>query len=328
MFMLRNALVRIRRQVFRTQNAKISVARTRTRWRAVMLDQDPGRSRPQPAECYRQVQVGDRFLAVHVVRDTTGIMRKWGKIVAVSLAVIGGLSYIEVRPFIGPAFADEKQALVPYAPTEYTGVECPALGPCTSEEPPSTSSTMSDAKAEQAFALRLQHRLSGRLSLDLNMGIDLFKHNPGAGPPFPVARILFGYRKNVTPGMGFHVRGGPMLGIPISWNSDEYRPSGTSDVETRWMTGVAADGLLVIGPFGRFFFGPLVCFDYARFSDTIVHNAYPTVHLHNGFTAGGGFDIGGVFGAREQMVIYQSLRMTAGTGESMIFLLFGISFLR
>ena len=82
-----------------------------------------------------------------------------------------------------------------------------------------------------------------------------------------------------------------------------------------------------LNPFGHFFFGPLVCFDYARFSDTIVHNAYPTVYLHNGFTAGGGFDIGGVFGAREQMVIYQSLRMTAGTGESMIFLLFGIGLL-
>jgi hypothetical protein len=260
---------------------------------------------------------------------STDIMCKWGKIVAVSLAVIGGLSYIEVRPSIGrPAFADEEQPLVPYAPTEHRSVECPAPGPCPSEKPPSTSSTMSDAEAERAFLLQWQRRRTGRLSLDLNLGIDGFKKNVGAGPPFPVARILFGYRKNFTQNMGFHVRGGPMLGIPISWNSDEYRPSGTSKVETRWMTGVAADGLLVIGPFGRFFFGPLVCFDYARFSDTIVHNAYPTVHLHNGFTAGGGFDIGGVFGAREQMLIYQSLRMTAGTGESMIFLLFGIGFLR
>jgi hypothetical protein len=255
-------------------------------------------------------------------------MRKWGKIIAVALAVISGLFYVGVHPFIGLAFADGGQPLVRYAPTEHRGVECAGPGSCPSEEPPSPTSTTSDAEEERAFALRLQHRLSGRFSLDLNLGIDGLKHNPEAGPPFPVARILFGYRKNVTPSVGFHVRGGPMLGIPISWNLGEYKPSGTSEVETRWMTGVAADGLLVIGPFARFFFGPLLCFDYARFSDSTVHNVYPTVYLHNGFTAGGGFDIGGVFGAREEMVIYQSLRMTAGTGESMIFLLFGIGFLR
>ena len=93
------------------------------------------------------------------------------------------------------------------------------------------------------------------------------------------------------------------------------------------MTGASVDGLLAIGPFGRFFFGPLLCFDYARFSDTTVHNAYPPVNLRNGFTAGGGFDIGGVFGAREAMLIYQSLRITAGNGESMLFLFFGMGFL-
>ena len=80
-------------------------------------------------------------------------MCKWGQIVAVSVAVLGGLSYIEVRHFIGRAFADEGQPLVPYAPTEHKGAECPAPGLCPSEEPPSTSYTMSDAEAERAFAL-------------------------------------------------------------------------------------------------------------------------------------------------------------------------------
>jgi hypothetical protein len=253
-------------------------------------------------------------------------MRKWEKIVGAAVAVVSGLFYVGEYPFVGLAFADEERPLAPYAPTEQKGIECP--GPCPGEEPPSPSSTTTDVEEERAFALRVQHRLSGRLSLDLNLGIDVLKHSPEAGPPFPVARILFGYRKNVTPRVGYHVRGGPMLGIPISWNSDQYRPSGTSEVETRWMTGATADGLLVIGPFARFFFGPLLCFDYARFSDTTVHNAYPTVYLHSGFTVGGGFDIGAVVGTREEMIIYQSLRMTAGTGEAMIFLLFGIGFLR
>ena len=253
-------------------------------------------------------------------------MRKWGNIVAAAVAVMSGLSCIGELPFVDLAFANEEPPLAPYAPAEHQGIKCP--GPCPGEEPPSPSTTTTDAEEERAFALRLQHRLSGRLSLDLNLGIDGLKHNPEAGPPFPVARILFGYRKNITPSVGYHVRGGPMLGIPISWNSDQYRPAGSSEVETRWMTGATADGLLVIGPFARFFFGPLLCFDYARFSDTTVHNAYPTVYLRNGFTVGGGFDIGAVVGAREETVIYQSLRMTAGTGEATIFLLFGIGFLR
>jgi len=38
-----------------------------------MSDRDPGRSLPQPAGRCRQVQVGDRFPAVRVVPDTTGI---------------------------------------------------------------------------------------------------------------------------------------------------------------------------------------------------------------------------------------------------------------
>ena len=42
----------------------------------------------------------------------------------------------------------------------------------------------------------------------------------------------------------------------------------------------------------------------------------------------GAREVGGVFGAREELVVYQSLRITAGAGESMIFLLFGIGYLR
>ena len=49
---------------------------------------------------------------------------------------------------------------------------------------------------DRAFAVRLQNRLSGRLSLDLNLGITGFKHQPEAGGLFPVAHLLFGYRKN------------------------------------------------------------------------------------------------------------------------------------
>ena len=147
----------------------------------------------------------------------------------------------------------------------------------------------------------------------------------GGVSPYPTARILFGYRKNVTPGLGYHVRCGPAVGIPIMYNPDD-RYSGP-DYKTTWMMGASAEGVLVLGPFGRFFVGPLLGFDYIRFADTAVQMFDETVHFKNGFTGGGGFDLGGVFGDREQLIVYQSFRMTAGTGESMLFMLFGIGYL-
>jgi hypothetical protein len=216
----------------------------------------------------------------------------------------------------GPAFADGRPPLEPYAPPAHEGAEAH----------PSPSSTPNGAEEDPAFALRLQHRSLGRLSLELNLGIDNFKHQSNAGDPFPVTRILLGYRKNVTPVLGYHLRGGPMLGIPRRSTSGDPGPGGVQ-TDTTLLTGASAEGVFVLGPFGHFFVGPILCFDYVHFSNTVLDKVYPTVYLHNGFTAGGGFDIGGVFGAREQLIVYQSLRMTAGTGDSMIFLLFGIGWL-
>ena len=229
---------------------------------------------------------------------------------------LAGLPVCAALALATPAFAEE-EPLAPYAPMEPAGADGHGA----------PSSMTSETEEDRAFALRLQHRLSGRLSLDLHLGIASLKHQSEAGNPFPTTRILVGYRKNVTPVLGYHLRGGPMLGI--LWRSTSGDPGpGGAQVDTTVLTGASAEGVFVLGPFARFFVGPILCLDYVHFSNTTLSKVYPTVHLHNGVTAGGGFDIGGVVGAREQMIVYQSLRITAGSGESMIFLLFGIGFLR
>jgi len=184
-----------------------------------------------------------------------------------------------------------------------------------------------EAGDDPALALRLQHRQSGRLTLDLNLGISNFKHQPNAGDPFLLARFLFGYRKNFEPTLGYHLRAGAILGRPSRRTSGDPGPDGIQ-VDTTTLTGGSVEGLFVFGPFGRFFVGPVLCLDYAYLTNTTLHNVYPTVHLKNGVTAGGGFDLGGAFGSREQFTVYQTFRITAGAGESLIFLLLGIGYLR
>ena len=85
----------------------------------------------------------------------------------------------------GSAFANRAPPLEPYAPPEHE----------EAYDHPAPSSTPNEVEEDRAFALRLQHRSSGRLSLELNLGIDGFKHQSNAGDPFPLTRILLGYRK-------------------------------------------------------------------------------------------------------------------------------------
>ena len=226
------------------------------------------------------------------------------------------------------ALAGGEPLLAPYAPPEPANTDCAGPGPCPSAGPPSPSPTSGEAEEDRAFAGRLEERLSGRVGIAFELGFGGPKHQPEVGTPIPTARLLIGYRKNVIPSIGYHLRAGPWLGMPVmTWNPADW-PPGDPDYVTTWVMGGTMDGLLVIGPFGRFFFGPAFCVDYVRFADTVVRTVDATYHLHNGFSVGGGFDVGGVFGAREQILLYQSLRMTYGPAESMIFLFFGIGYLR
>jgi hypothetical protein len=187
--------------------------------------------------------------------------------------------------------------------------------------------SLEQAADERMLAKRLRHRMSGRLSLDFNFGIAGFKQQENAGDPFPFVRVLVGYRKHVSPRLGIHLRGGPMLGIPWRTTSGDPGPSG-SKTDSTTLTGGSLDGLLLLGPFGTFFVGPVVCLDYVYLTDTTLNKVYPPVTLHNGITAGGGFNFGLILGSREQVSLYQSLRITYGQGESMLSLLFGIGFVR
>jgi hypothetical protein len=214
------------------------------------------------------------------------------------------------------AFADE-----PQPPPQFSPPPQPAMNPYPAPPP------VYQAPVDPTLAQRLQHRLANRLSVDLNLGIGGFKHQSEVGDPFPLIRLLLGYRKNLAPEWGFHLRAGTMLGTPWRTTSGDPGPGGAKKDSTL-LTGGTAEGLFVFGPYGDFFVGPVVCLDYVYLTDTTLANVYPPVHLKNGITAGGGFDLGGVFGAREETSVYMSLRLTAGMGESIISLLFGVGYLK
>ena len=226
------------------------------------------------------------------------------------------------------AFADQNAAPVSHAPSEDARAKCVHPGSCPGHGPLSSLASPIESEEDRAFARRLERRMAGRFSLDLNLGIAAFKNQPEAGVPFPATRILLGYRKNSTPEFGFHLRGGVLVGIPMLWNPSERNPADKApDIVTTWMMGASAEGLLIFGPFGRFYLGPALSFDYLRFHETTLRKVDATVHLSNGLSAGLGFDVGFALGALEQINLYQSLRMTFGNAESTIFVLFGIGFL-
>jgi hypothetical protein len=192
--------------------------------------------------------------------------------------------------------------------------------------PPPGMATPIESEEDRAFALRLARQMAGRFSLDFNLGIAGFKHQPIG--PFPAATILLGYRKQLDPKLGFHLRGGALLGIPMAANPSDRGPYSTApDMVTTRMMGATVEGVGFFSPNGRFYVGPAVSLDYVRFRDTTLRMVDETIHLSNGLSIGLGCDVGGTFGKQEQINIYQSLRMTYGSGESMILLLFGIGYL-
>jgi hypothetical protein len=235
------------------------------------------------------------------------------------------------------AFADEPQPQPqPLPQSQPPQSQPPQSQPPQSQPPPQWQPTMNryaapppvnQPREDPAFAQRLQHRLANRLSVDLNLGIGGFKHQSNVGDPFPLVRLLLGFRKNLAPEWGFHLRAGPMLGMPWRTTSGDPGPAGAK-VDSTILTGGTAEGLFIFGPYGSFFVGPVICLDYVHLTDTTLEKVYPPVHLKNGITGGGGFDLGGMFGSHEEVSAYMSLRLTAGVGESIISLLFGVGYLR
>ena len=193
-------------------------------------------------------------------------------------------------------------------------------------EAPLATATPSKSDEDRAHPLLLARRMARRFTLDFNLGIALPKHQPIG--PFPAAIILLGYRKHLDPKFGFHLRSGALLGIPMAANPSDRGPYSTApDMVTTRMMSATAEAVGFFSPNARFYAGPAVSLNYVRFRDTTLHMVDETIHLSNGPSIGLGFDLGGTFGKQEQINIYQSLRMTSGSGEAMILLLFGIGYL-
>jgi hypothetical protein len=186
-----------------------------------------------------------------------------------------------------------------------------------------------ESDEERALAHRTKLRLAGRSSFDLNLGFAFFKHQSYINMPFPLARVLVGYRKHSEPDLGFQLRGGALVGLPWAQNpTDRGTDSKAPDSVTTWMLGGTVEAATIFVPAGRFYVSPAVSLDYVKFRETTLHMVDATVHLSEGLSIGLGFDVGGTLGTLEQTNVYQSFRLTFGSGESMFLLLFGIGYLR
>jgi len=225
------------------------------------------------------------------------------------------------------ALADQDAAPVPFAPSwDANPAQQIEPGALPEDGPPPAMATPIQSEEDLAFALRLARQMAWRFSLDLNLGVAAAKHQPLG--PFPAAMVLLGYRKQFDPKLGFHLRGGAIFGIPMAANPSDRGPYSTApDTVTTRMMGATVEGVGFFSPNGRFYVGPAVSLVYVRFRDTTLRMVDETIHLGNGLSIGVGCDVGGTFGKKEQINIYQSLRMTYGSGESLIVLLFGIGYL-
>jgi hypothetical protein len=171
-----------------------------------------------------------------------------------------------------------------------------------------------DPEEERAFALRLENRMRGRLTIDLQGGMGMLGTSEWESRTSVIAlnvATLFGYRRNFQPRFGMLFRGGAFLGAAIfSYNDSSSSSSSSSDSDATTMIGVLGEGGPFFGPFGRFYFGPTLWAGYITFDKKDLQ-AGPTgygFHLSDGEMYGIGATGGVVVGAREQIDITFSLR--------------------
>ena len=108
---------------------------------------------------------------------------------------------------------------------------------------------------------------------------------------------LIGYRQNYTWWLGTWLRGGPFVGsAAYSTTTDEYE----TETRTAMLAGLMVEAVPFIGPFGRFYLGPVFWGRYLAFDEN-ASDGRATVR--DGWTGGVGFHFGVVLGRREQNVL-------------------------
>ena len=190
-----------------------------------------------------------------------------------------------------------------------------------------------DPEEERAFALRMEHRLRGKFTIDLQGGIGLLgisEWNGDSNVVTPTGALLFGYRRNYSPQFGMLFRGGFLLGIPIY----QYTPttgtsssSNSSGSDATTMAGVMAEVAPFFGPFGRFYFGPLAWLGYLSFAESTLKAGKGGFYLGDGPTYGLGGTGGILVGAREQIDLNLAVRADFNPDHKFtLFVLYGIGF--
>ena len=173
-----------------------------------------------------------------------------------------------------------------------------------------------DPEEERAFAVRLESRMLGKFTIDLQGGMGMLgigQWGSRTSVIAPTGAALFGYRRNLQPKFGLLFRGGVFAGAAIfDYTKDtSSSSSSSSDSDATPMVGLLGEGGPFFGPFGRFYFGPTLWAGYVTF-DRKDLQAGPTgygFHLSDGAMYGLGGTGGVVVGAREQIDITFSLRL-------------------
>ena len=184
-----------------------------------------------------------------------------------------------------------------------------------------------DPEEERAFAVRMEHRMRGKLTLDLQGGIGLLGISEWRGHSnviTPTGALLVGYRVNQSPRFGMLVRGGVLLGIPVY----EYAPTtGSRSTDTTTMAGLMAEVAPFFGPFGRFYFGPLAWLGYLGFDKSTLKAGNGSFYLGDGPAYGLGGTGGILVGAREHIDLNLTVRVDFNPDHHFTIIeLFGIGF--
>lgn len=185
-----------------------------------------------------------------------------------------------------------------------------------------------DPEEERAFALRMEHRLRGKFTLDLQGGLGLLGMSEWGNYSHvfsPTGALLFGYRVNKSPRFGMHVRGGILLGIPVF----QYRSTqgASSESDSTLMAGLMAEAIPFFGPFGRFYVGPLVWLGYLGFEKSNLKAGNGVFYVGDGPAYGIGGTGGILVGAREQIDLNLTVRIDLNPDHKLtLFVLYGIGF--
>jgi hypothetical protein len=195
-------------------------------------------------------------------------------------------------------------------------------------EPQQVVGSDEDVAEHRLLVQRLELRMRGKLTLDLQVGgggLAITRLASDATLGALVARLMVGFRRNYSPSFGLHFRGGLLFGVPTFTVGGPTIPLFDEGIERdrTLMAGAMIETTPYFGPFGRFYVGPTLWAAYLGFSRSTLEAKGEKINLEDGLGGGLGLDCGFLAGRREQIDINFSFRGDFTRGGSLFFL-FGV----